>query len=299
MSTKEAGMILMEKLESSQVRESWLSRLQRPHPSVLLCTCDRTEMYSGDGEADEITLRHLFRVAGGLDSPLLGENAILGQIKNSYAQAVQDHFISPGLHRLFQHALRTGKRIRKETSLGVGAMSHAQGVMEVINQEGINLADKNVIIIGVNKLSKDLLSYLVKKGAKTLLLGNRTLERAQILAAQFGAQAFSLDHLVPTLRNGRLIITATAAPHSIITPAHWPTDGVKRTIFDLSFPRDVEIAVSQLPEVQYFGLTEVENRVDQNKENRKKAISQAERIVGEEILRYKRRFQHAPSGHQI
>lgn len=288
MSTKETGMIRMKKLENSQ--------LQRPRPSVLVCTCDRSELYFGDGEANDATLHHLFRVAGGLDSPLLGENAILGQIKNSYIQAVQDDFISPGLHRLFQHALRTGKRIRKETTLGLGAMSHAQGVMEVINQEGIDLADKNVVIIGVNKLSKDLLTYLTKRGAKTLLLGNRTLERAQTLATQFGAQAFSLDHLIPTLPSASLIISATAAPHSIITQAHWPRDGVKRTIFDLAFPRDVEITVSQLPEVQYFGLSEVESRVDQNRENRKKAISQAEKIVSEEILRYKRRFQDDSRG---
>lgn len=287
-------MIVLEKPLSTAHREQWVRDLKRPWPSVFLHTCDRSEIYWGTGPASPETARHLFRVASGLDSPLLGENAILGQVRQAYAEAAASQDLGSGLHLLFQRALKTGKRVRGQTSLSRGAVSHALGVLDILKQENVSLRGLKVMILGVNKISQDLLRYLDKEGAGTILLGNRTLDRARDLAASTSARAFPLENLPQMLPQIQVLISATRAPHFLVREEHWPRDARERWVFDLAWPRDVAPEVEALAEVRYFGLEGVESRVRQYREARQQAVSQAETLVEEELEGYLKASERTP-----
>ncbi|MDR1682217.1 MAG: hypothetical protein LBS25_02355, partial [Candidatus Symbiothrix sp.] len=129
-------------------------------PHILLSTCNRMELYRGEGETPEHIIRHLYRVAAGLESSLIGERAIQGQLKQAYQSAMEKYRLSPQLNRLFQSAIHTGKRVRTETKIATGAVSHSQVTVEILKQEKIDLNKKIVGIIGVNKLTEDILKFL-------------------------------------------------------------------------------------------------------------------------------------------
>lgn len=249
---------------------------------VVLHTCNRTELYQGNGRIPLSVARHLFRVVSGLESAFIGEAAIQGQVKAAYEKARDKVPLSAGLHQLFQQALRTGKRVRTETKIARGAMSHGKAVLEVLRREGFHLSGARVVIIGVNHLNQSLIKYLRERGSNTIFVANRTYEKALVLADKFDCQAVRLEKLRAKLRSADLLISATSAPHLIVKKKDFPADR-QILAFDLATPRDIDPSAAELPLVQLFAIEDIEKRIKSNLRKRRLEMKKAEKIIEEEI----------------
>jgi len=254
-------------------------------PHVLLSTCNRIEQYWGAGLVPEDIARHLYRVASGLESALPGERAIQAQLKQSYAKASADYCLSSALHRLFQSAMHTGKRVRTETKIAEGAVSYSQITADMLKKKQIDLKTKYIGIIGINKLTEDIVKYLSARGAIHMIVSNRNFEKAQIMAASYNGVAVGLEQKQAMLRVVDILICATSAPHAIISEEELPNDR-ELLIFDLAFPRDVKESVGKMKNVELFNLEDLERFAGQNIKLRKEEIHKAEQIINEEIIRF-------------
>lgn len=260
-------------------------RLDPAIPHVLLATCNRTEVYWGMGEVPEDVALHLYRIVAGLESSLIGERAIQGQVKRAYAEASANYRLSPSLNRLFQSALHVGKRVRTETGISEGAVSHSQITVDILRQRKVDLNEKIVSIIGVNKLTEDILKYLKARGAVNIFLSNRNHEKACALASRYGGTAMSLDKKRPLLQFTDVLICATSAPHSIIHLDDFPEEKGEMLIFDLAFPRDVDGEIGQRKAVTIFNIEDIERFSQENRSLRNNEIEKAEEIIREEIIK--------------
>ena len=266
-------------------REAAFSKLSSGDnlPGVLLKTCNRIEFYLGEGLVSKEIAEHLFRVVSGLESNLVGEIAIQGQVRTAYAEASLKYKLSKGLHHLFQTALFVGKRVRTESGICRGAMSHSQAAVEIITGSGLNL-DKTIIsLIGVHKLNESIVRFLLTKGAETIFLASKTFEKAEAIAQECGCQVMKLSQLPEMLKFSDIIITATSAPHLIVRYDDFPKDRAM-LILDLAFPRDVDERIGTLPGVTLYNLENIERQVNQNIEKRKTEIVKAEKIINAEVL---------------
>jgi glutamyl-tRNA reductase len=251
-------------------------------PHVLLKTCNRTELYWGEGSISEDVIRHIYRVAAGLESSLIGERAIQGQIKNAYTEAITRYKLSSSLNKLFQTAMCTGKRVRTETGIAEGAISHSQVTVDILKQRGIDLRTKIIGIIGINKLTEDILKFLSSRGAASVLLSNRSIKKAQDMAAKYNAAAMSLEHKASIIELSDVLICATSAPHAIVKAADIAAEK-ELLIFDLAFPRDVDDEVRKLKNVDLLNLEDIERFAKDNLSLRENEICKAEQIIEEEI----------------
>ncbi|MDR3268483.1 MAG: hypothetical protein LBT83_05405 [Tannerella sp.] len=255
-------------------------------PHVLLKTCNRIEWYWGEGVLPDETLRHLYRVASGLESGLVGERAVQGQLKNAYQDASRQYTLSSSLHKLFQTAIHTGKRVRNETKIAEGAVSHSQVTVDMLRKEYPDLKQKVVSIIGINKLTEDILKFLTDNRTVTVFLSNRHFEKAGLLAAQYGATAIPLHEKKRMLDFTDILISATSAPHTIIHPDDLP-GGREMLIFDLAFPRDVEPAIAGREGIKLFDLEHIEHFAKANLRLRMAEVHKAELIIEEEIQKFR------------
>ncbi len=269
---------------SLQEREQFFEELKLPENTayVLLQTCDRIEIYWGSGEIPVQVAAHLFSVVSGLQSSLVGETAIQGQVKLCYQQACEKFQLSASLHKLFQTALRVGKRVRTESGISQGAMSHSQAVIECLIQEQIPLNHALITMLGINKLNEDIIRFLNAKGACSIFLGNRYFEKAQLMAEKYNCKAFRFDEMKAFMEYTDVLITATSSPNAIVRPEHIsPNQTI--LIFDLAFPRDVDERVGQLPNVKLYNLEDIKNKVSQNIEKRQLKIEKANSIIDDEL----------------
>ena len=269
---------------SLQDRESYFKTIenQMPPESVFLQTCNRMELYSGNGDVPKRVARHLFRVVSGLESAIVGERAVQGQVKEAYLKARNDHHLPAGIHKLFECALEVGKRVRNETEISHGAVSHSLAAVEIMEEEQVDLKHARITIIGVNKLTSDILKFLQNKGAQLLFLGNRSLDRAHELADPLGIKVFGLEEKKNYLKNTDILISATSAPSLVVT-----TDDIERDqkllAIDLAFPRDIDAEIATYPNVHLYNLRDLENRVKKNIEVRSSEVEKAEAIIEDEI----------------
>lgn len=255
-------------------------------PHVLLATCNRTEAYWGEGDIPVPLARHLFRVAAGLESSLIGERAIQGQLKQAYLTAQKAYKLSSPLNRMFQLAMHVGKRVRNETRIAEGAVSHSQLTADMLRAHGVDLKNQIVGIIGVNKLTEDILKYLKARGAINIYLSNRNIDKAQALADHYGGTVMSFGRKRDLLRVSQVLICATSAPHAIVHTADF--EGLNsqirgRLLFDLAFPRDIEPDVAGLPGVTLYNLDDMERFARSNLSLRRGEIAKAEAIIEEEL----------------
>jgi glutamyl-tRNA reductase len=265
-------------------RETFLLNLKAKveNDGVLLQTCNRVEFYSGSGIiSDEIT-RHLFRVVSGLESTIIGESAIVGQVKQAYFNATQNNRLDKSLHKLFQYSLFVGKRVRKETGISKGAMSHSQAAVDFLFKEIGDIKSLKITVIGVNALNEKIIKFLIKKDTEPVFIGNRTFAKANELAEKYGAKAFHFDQLSTILEKTDVLISATAAPHFILKKENFNAQR-KMYILDLAVPRDIDPAIGELPNVNLFDIEFIENQIKKNLSVRNEKLSEAESIIDDEV----------------
>lgn len=277
---------------SLQQRENYLKTEKELSDTVgvFVKTCNRVELYYGEGSIPIPIVRHLFRVVSGLESCLLGEIAIQGQVKTAYIEASEKYRLSKSLHVLFQTALYVGKRVRTESSISKGAMSHSLAAVHIIQKYGMDLHNSIIIIIGANKLNEDIIKFLLSKGAEMIFLGNKSFEKSHLIASRYGCSVFRMEHLKDYLNIADIIITATSAPHLIVKYEDIQDDK-KMLIIDLAFPRDVDDRIRSNENITLFNLEDIERIVEQNLDKRRSEIKKAEKIIEEEINIFTEKLQ--------
>lgn len=237
-------------------------------------------------------IEHLFRVATGLDSMLIGEAEILGQVKDAYVQAQEAKSLGKTLHRLFREALNAGKYARTQTSIGDESTSIATAAIEAAKARLGTLDGKSIVVIGAGKMGKTAVRRLRHEGARQLIVTNRSVSRAQELIAEVGfGEAIEMPGLTDALAAADVVVTSTGASHFVIR-----RDDVERAmetradrplfIIDIAVPRDADPAVADISNVALVDIDGLKSAVDEKLEVRRNAIPAVEEIIEEFIDRF-------------
>lgn len=229
-------------------------------------------------------ISHLFRVISGLDSLVLGEYQIQGQVKEAYSLACQAKTVDKILHKLFHSAFRCGKTIRNTTSIGKGKLSVSGVATEIILQKLTK--DMNLLVVGVNENSLILTNQLKKIEFSNFIFANRTLHKAQVLAEEFGGKAISLDEIEMYLPEIDIIFSSTSAPNCIITSESINNSFKKskrlKLIIDLAIPRDIE--AENLPyEVTYYDIQRIHDYLEKQNNAKIQDLPLCEKIIEQEV----------------
>jgi glutamyl-tRNA reductase len=245
----------------------------------------RTYLYQLTGEH---ACRHFFRVAGGLDSMVLGENQIVSQIKNAFAQASEQGTTGRVLNRLFHHGFETGKRIRSETQIGAGKLSVPSVAVDVARRIFDDFSNKRVLVVGAGEMAQLVCQYLRDADARSFTIVTRSLVNGKALADACDGVAVPYDQLDEQLVHADIIITATACPNPILTverikAAQSQRRGRLLFLIDLAVPRNIDPAVGKLDQVYVIDIDELGRTVEQNQKLRNGQTEQCENILDEEV----------------
>ena len=296
--------------ELARLRESGIIR-----EGVALSTCNRTEIYAveenGDAlphiaamlarrlgnDATEFTYvrrdrnvaTHLFGVAAGLESMILGEAQIHGQVKDAWEQCRSES--GPVLNRMFQSALLAGTRAREETGIGRGAASVSSAAVQLAKKIFGGLGGRRAMILGAGDVAEIALECLLKEGVRVAIVANRTHERAEALAERHGATAMHYDECWPALKDVDLLLCSTASPVPVVTIARVRDAVAARgdrplCVLDIALPRDVETAVGELDNVFLYDLDDIRAAAAANLERREEDVPAAQQIIAEEGQKY-------------
>jgi glutamyl-tRNA reductase len=318
---KTAPVALREKVAFSEDRLVAALRALRQEQGVtealILSTCNRTEVYwSGPASGAQLSqwlerhhgnhldlaaslyvheesraVEHAFSVASGLDSMVLGEAQILGQLKDAYRVAQESGSTGPSLNRLFQAAFSAAKRVRTETRIGANAVSLASATVSLARRMFSDLSAHTALMIGAGEMNALTARHFMSAGIKRMVIANRTLGRAQSLANELKAHAVGLAELDHELAEADIVISCTASPVPLVTK-HAVEAAFRarrrRPIFmvDLAVPRDIEPSVADLEDVYLFSIDDLEQLVDENRQQRELAASEARQVVTEEVTRF-------------
>ncbi len=288
------------------------STLARQPEATLLSTCNRTEIYCA---ADELALeptvewlastggvskqelldhayvlregdaaRHAFRVASGLDSMVLGEAQILGQLKNAVRAADEAGALGSTLHQMFQRSFAVAKQVRSHTEIGAHSISMTAAAVRLAAQLFEDLRDIRVLFVGAGEMIELAATHFAAKNPKAMAIANRTLERGEKLASRFGAQVLRLSDLPERLHEFDAIISCTASTLPLIGLGAVERALKKRKhrpifMVDLAVPRDIEVEVKELSDVYLYTVDDLAAVVQSGKENRQAAVAQAEAII--------------------
>lgn len=289
-----------------------LRQLTGVSEAVVLSTCNRTEIYAyaeqvdpgalfrwlsschgtdqqqieqhGFTYTDKDAIKHLMRVAAGLDSMILGEPQILGQLKDAYAAALARQTVGSKLGRLFEFSFSVAKKVRTETAIGENPVSVAAAAVRLARQLFDDFSDYTALIIGAGKTTELVARHLRQGGIKKLLIANRTLERAQALAGEVGGQAAMLEDIPELLAQADIVISSTASPLPILGKGMVESALKRRRhrpifMVDIAVPRDIEAQVGELADVYLYTVDDLKNVIDENLKAREDAAVEAERIV--------------------
>lgn len=266
-------------------------RQEQHDPEVLLrWLCDFHELNTSDVEPyiyqhpHDHAVRHAFRVAAGLDSMVLGEPQILGQMKAAFSAAHKLGATGKILNRLFQQTFTVAKRIRTETAIGMSAVSVAYAAVSLAKQIFARLEDQTVLMIGAGETIELTARHLREQGVRNMIVANRTLERAREVAQSFKGEAISLDELPSRLHEADIVIASTASTLPILGKGaveHALRLRKHRPIFmvDLAVPRDIEEQVNELNDVYLYTVDDLREVVEENLESRRAAAREAEQII--------------------
>ena len=272
--------------------------------AVALSTCNRTELYvvGSDPSAASAALaaradvpfyserncdaaRHLCRVASGLDSMVLGEAEIQGQVKRAYEHALAARTTGPLTNRLFRAALATGKRVRTETAITTGGASVASVAVEAARSSLGTLLDRRVVIVGAGENAEQVARALHAHGVTTMFVANRRRERASELARRFGGVSGGFDALPDELSRADVVVSSTGSPHAIIGPEELEAvrSGRPLLLIDLAVPRDIDPACAGVAGVTLLDMDGLQRQVRGNLGVRRTEALRAEAIVEQEI----------------
>ncbi len=318
----------LDLLERMTVNEANLPKaladlVGRDHVSeaVVLSTCNRTEVYAsverfhaayadireflsglaflppeafGDhlyAHFDEAAAQHLFSVAAGLDSAVLGESEILGQVRNAWERAHTEEASGSTLNMLFRHALEAGKRARTETAIGQKTTSVSQAAVAMAAGRLGGLEGRSVLVVGAGEMGEGLVRSLIDAGAEPVQVANRTWDRAKDLADRVGATAIHLDDLPRALRDVDLLLTSTGATsiiveHGDIEPVVDARAGAPLLIVDIAVPRDVDAAAGTLPGVTLLDMDDLRAHAELGLAGRRREVAAVRAIVEDEVIRF-------------
>ncbi len=247
-----------------------------------------TVLYThADGEA----VRHAFRVASSLDSMMIGEPQILGQVKNAFALAQSCETVGPALHTLFTQAFTVAKKVRTETEIARHAVSISFAAVELAKKIFAGLDGKAVLLVGAGKMSELAARHLIEQGAFPLYVANRTWSRAQELARALAGTAVPFDELATALAAVDIVITSTGAPEPVIRrefvqPLVHSRRGRPLFFIDIAVPRDVENSVNTLDGVYCYDIDDLKQVVDANIRERLREAHRAEALVEREVAKF-------------
>ncbi len=237
---------------------------------------------------DEAAVKHLFKVVCGLDSLVLGENEIHGQVKESYQWSQEAKTVGPLLGRLIEKAFQIAKQIKTETKINEGATSVSSVAVELAEKIFGRLHGEKVLVLGTGEMSELTLKHLMSSGAGAVVVANRTFEKAERLASQFGAQAIRFDDFLSHLEEVDIVISSTAAPQPILS--HKDISEVMRSrkqkplfLIDIAVPRDIDSEVSQVDDVYLYNIDDLTVVAESNLKKRKKEISQCEVVIDQKV----------------
>jgi len=250
------------------------------------------------------TARHLCRIAAGLESMVLGEAEILGQVEQACHHAILEGTAGPTLTALFQCAVRAGRRARAETSICRKATSVISEALRLAEDHAGNLAERRLLLVGVGTAARGAGEALRARGVRRLTVVSRRHDRALRVAREWSAIAIPWSRLLPALDEADVVVSATSAPHPVITLellsacAPRRSDQGPRLILDLAVPRDVDPAARELPGTRLFDLDDLQERIQRNHALREREVPGVEAIVEQEVLKFlswQRSRQAAPS----
>ncbi len=332
-----ASVDIREKMwfSADEVREV-IRRLKESFFSecVLVSTCNRTELYgmTRDQATDEASLRkflidfknasdlvkeehfvgtaaggaisHLFQVASGIDSLVIGDIQILNQVKEAFTLSREAEALGPVLNRLMQSALHVGKRTRTETTICEGAVSVSYAAVELASKIFQDLSKKCALLIGAGETGELTLKHLASKGIGQIRIANRTREKAEALVAEFGGIVIDYDNMEEALRSADIVITSVNAPSYIVQPEHVQKVMKQRMnnplfIIDIGVPRNVNPSSKKIENVFLYDIDALSTVVDRNLEKRQAEVPKVHAIISEELAEFMHWYQSLQVGPTI
>lgn len=290
---------------------------------VLLSTCNRVEIYGTSRWVHGSVLRlfqdlansdfdftpyiyvkeggaaveHLFSVTSGLDSMVIGETEITGQVKNAYQAAKEAGLVGGKMNRLFQTALSVAKKIRTQTGIGHGATSVGSVAVELAEKVfDRDLSRRTVMILGAGKMGEACVKHLAKRGAQTVLVANRSVERAEKLAAEFGGRAVRIEDSAAAMTTADILVSSTGSPEIVLrrddVARILPARGNRPLVLvDIAVPRDIDPAVAELPNVFLYDIDDLEAVVRENTKNRTQELAVCQTIIAKHSAELVTRFE--------
>ena len=288
------------------------------HEAAILSTCNRTELYcgiEGDGKPvvewfgdyhhlnadevqpflythpDKLAVRHMLRVASGLDSLVLGEPQILGQMKQAYNAANQAGTVGRLLNRLFQHTFSVAKQVRTDTAIGASPVSVAFAAVNLAKQIFSNLDQHTALLIGAGETIELVARHLHENNIGRIIVANRTVEKAHALAAEFGGYAIALSEMPEHLAEADIVISSTASQLPILGKGAVESALKARKhkpmfLVDIAVPRDIEPEVGTLKDVYHYTVDDLGEIIQENLQSRRDAAQQAEEIIDTEVSHF-------------
>jgi glutamyl-tRNA reductase len=322
---KTAPVEVREKLAFSpaKVGEA-LARLRQQMPTleaVVLSTCNRVELYTASEGAppsqealaqflaefhglqpeallphlyalgDRDAVKHLFMVASSLDSMVLGESEIKAQVTEAYMLAAQHEATGKLLNALFQASLGIAKEVHTHTAISAGKVSVSSVAVDFAERIFQNFSDKGVLVIGAGEMSEQTLKHLVDRGVHSVIVANRTYDRAVALAEDYGGEAIRFELLADALPRADIVISSSGAPHYVIHPDQ-VRDAMRRRksspmfFIDISVPRNVDPRVNDLENVYLFNIDDLQQAVNRNLEEREKELEKCLALVEDGVARF-------------
>lgn len=328
MSHKTAPLEMRERLQLSCGEGNQplaeLMRLSGILEALYLATCNRVEILAcieGDAQAVEVlkafiyrqgnlsiaemekclyihrdmeAVRHLFRVTSSLDSMVMGEPQILGQMKEAYRMAVDSRATGILLNRISHHAFQAAKRVRTETGIAGNAVSVSYAAVELAKKIFGDLKKKAILLIGAGEMSELAARHLLRQGVGSIRIANRTYARAEAMAAEFQGIPVAFDRFPEVLPDVDIVIASTGAPGYILN-AEMVAAALKRRnrllfLIDIAVPRDIDPAAGEIDNVYLYNIDHLQDVVDANREGRRAEAMKAEEIVAEEVGAFERWF---------
>lgn len=289
--------------------------------AVIVNTCNRTEVYAtardieqgmealfaflqefsgmDKSELQEYFYRptcydaimHLFKVTSGLDSMIVGEAQIIGQVKDAYQRAMECEASDSVLNTLFQRAIHVGKRVRTDTNLDRHPVSVSNAAIELARQVLGDLSNKSVLVVGAGEMSEMTTRYLVVQGVSSVIVSNRSYDRALEMAEQFGGRAVRFDHLPDELINADIVISCTAASHYVMRCDNCREVlearlGKRIIMIDIAVPRDIDPELHNIDGVYVYDIDDLQDVMDHSLLERQKAVQEAEKIIADELVKF-------------